>query len=557
MTLDNQLTEKIETVSIKTTKQQYREHILRGKLPLPEQIIELVGEEHRDIMNRMFSSLWHNFMKNKGKLSIPYWSDEFDCDKVFNTFLEHLSRAGWIISSIQPKRNWGEFYMNEDKLHTFVSPDELIHTREKYKFNKYIMECNTNVQFSDITKLGKDKLFTGLRRDGFALAGNSKFAYDSDMILRYRNIIELNLTKSMDKLKIEYNTFKDDIDYTSVSKAILDHHISNPSDVFTTGENINDSRGRAISKVLAKVFNPISNKDSRSLLRIVPAQILDNTGIKPIYLFIAELLGYKPDSFDEKANLGRIAFKNRTFNELDPISRPKKTVKKQAIEDSRAEHDRDELHLNIWLERIYYRLGQYFDRARDRAMEFVWDIPLELDATASMLQVEGALLGHEPFLDKTNCHGDELKDMWQYDGLTRNMFKKVMTRILYGSSKTPIEIWKGLKIKYTKDQAKTILKEIHNGDMAVANEFKEFIISNVNPGEEMQVKVWNDTFTIRCNKFKKEADYVVKYEAFDTKTGRHLAIFHTHTHKVPDLDQFKRFFVTLLVFNTWTRILSN
>ena len=243
-----------------------------------------------------------------------------------------------------------------------------------------------------------------------------------------------------------------------------------------------------------------------------------------VYRAIAELLGYKPSSELEKTRLGKLAYDNNELNDLDLST----------------EEGRSDLYENIWLTRIYNALDG--DRTK-------WNVPIELDATASMLQVEGTLLDHAPFLDMTNVIGDELKDAWSFDGISRQQFKKAMTPLLYGSSKDCRTLWNQNRIKYTPAQVKAFNKEIRTGAMSVADKFKSFIIDNVQPKAEMTVKIWNEEFTVECNRFKNVGDYNQRYNIYSTLDKCVVTIYHTHTKREPDLKQFKRYFVTLLVHN--------
>lgn len=163
------------------------------------------------------------------------------------------------------------------------------------------------------------------------------------------------------------------------------------------------------------------------------------------------------------------------------------------------------------------------------------------------LQIEGALLNHKPFLDKTNCYGDELKDIWSFPGIPRNQFKKAMTPKLYGSSKKSYELWKKAKIKYTKDQVLAFEREITSGEMALANEFQKFLISQCKPQETMVLHSMDEFYEVECNRYKNKGDYKSKYTAYDSESGNIKTIWHTHTKRVADLEQFRRFMPTGLV----------
>lgn len=504
-----------------------RESILEGSLELPKQIVELSGSEYASEMEDMFQSIWYNYLKNKGSVSAVYWSDRFNNPVVFNKFVMHLSKAGWINSIVEPKRNWAEIRFNESKLDKWVSSKEVLKIREQKKFLKYQLTDKADTT-SNKVKTANGIRSTGLVREGFAKASTVKFKYDTALLKKYREAIELNLTKSMRMLKLEYGVFNDTVDYSSVSKSILEYHMNNPDKEFCLGGNISDSRGRAIYKALGKVFNPVSFKDARALLVCKPKP-LSLSGLISVYLAIAELLKLKPSTLIEKASLGRKAYDDRTLPELDLST----------------EEGRKELHTLILLERLYDGL----DNKQD-----CWDIMIEVDATASMLGIEGALLNHKPFLEMTNLLGDTLSDAWSFKSIERTQFKKAMTPLLYGSSKDCRTLWKQNKISYNHDQVKAFNKEIRYGALSVADKFKSFIINNVKPKEVMVVKVWDEEFEVVCNRYSSIGEYTKRYDIYSTQLGRVETIYHTHTKRVADLGQFKRYFVTLLVHNLDSQI---
>ena len=565
-------------------KVQLRENLLLGMLDLPEQIIQLSGSQERQAMEHMFASLWHRFLNNKSSTSTVYWYDKFESEKVFNNFLYHLSNSGWATIKTLPTKNWSEIELNEAKLLTFIDKELLDNVRRSFKFNKYRM-TNTTATKYNVTKLLGKKQNTGLERQGFSKAGNSQFTYDTKYIQFYRDAIELNLTKSMRELGLDGEDFNDDIDYASVSREILDFHVENPNAVFTTGENINDSRGRAISSALSKVFNPISSKDARSLIVINDDRDFNDSHLEPVYLFIAELIGAKQKTMALKALEGKRCYEARELHSLDLVTKQLVDQDKQKAENKRADHDRKELHENIFLERIYDELDRYFDYKEEQLKDnfkykilmkrldkeskqgsidsinkeidqlvdsvqvtgFNWTVPIELDCTASMLQIQGALLNHLPFLEKTNCFGSELQDIWTVPGIPRKMFKDAATPMLYGSSQSVKALWVANKHTFTKEQLAIATKELTKGTFSVAKLFKDFIIKNVKPKETMKVKIWGQEFTIKCNRYKHKGDYKVRYNIFDSASNKVKTIWHMHTQNIPDLEQFRRFFITLLV----------
>ena len=574
-------------------KAQLRENLLLGILDLPEQIIQLSGSQERDAMEHMFASLWHRFLNNKSSTSTVYWYDKFESDKVFNNFLYHLSNSGWATIKTLPTKNWSEVELNESKLLQFIDKELLDNVRRSFKFNKYRM-TNTSSTKYNVTRLQGKKQDTGLERKGFSKAGNSQFRYDTKYIEFYRDAIELNLTKSMRELGLDAEEFNDDIDYASVSKEILDYHVENPNQVFTTGENINDSRGRAISSALSKVFNPISSKDARSLIVLNDDRDFNDSHLEPVYLFIAELIGAKQKTMAIKALEGKRCYEARELHSLDLVTKQLIDQEKQKEENKRADDARKELHETIWLERLYDELDRYNEfkasfyqsnfkhrilvqkLSRAKAQKsidsitasikelvdsipvtgFNWTVPLELDCTASMLQIQGALLNHLPFLEKTNCFGSELQDIWTVPGIGRKMFKDAATPMLYGSSQSVKALWVANKHTFTKEQLALANKELTKGSFAVAKLFKDFLIKNVKPKETMKVRIWGVDFTIKCNRYKHKGDYKVRYNIFDSASNKVKTIWHMHTQNIPDLEQFRRFFVTLLIHHLDSRVMD-
>ena len=570
-----------------------RANLMEGKLDLPayDKFVRSIGAEYTDLADRMFKSMWNAYLRNKGSIALPYWSKKFDNAEVFNAVLISLADAGWITTKSLPTRNWAEASLVEEKLLTIVTPDELVSIRANNKFKKYILTDKLSIQDSSTKQNGKIT-DTGLVRRGFKLAGNTKFQYDTDYMLKYFEAISRNTTKSMEKIakiisELGSELRKDGASYDTISVEILNYHIYNSQEMFTTGNNTNDSRGRAIKDALSKVFNPISNKDARSLL-VIPEQfrqVATDEGVRAIHLFIAELLGFKSGTKFQKSCRGKRAYNARELHDLELESNPKiiseiksgrisentldrlnKFVPKDKLikdiskltdddilvlltaEDLRAEEDRKDLHENIWLSRLYDELDSYYEAIENGATH-KWTTPIELDASASMLQYEGILLGHRPFMEMTNLIGDMLSDPWAFDGIPRTQFKKAMTPKLYGSSQTCTTLWKNAKIDYTHEQVALFNEATKTGTLAVAEQLKEFIISCCNPKETMTVKIWNEIFTIKCNRFKNIGDITTTFDIYDSESKLIKTIHHTHTHKEADLEQFRRYFITLLIHN--------
>ena len=250
-------------------KQLIRDQLLEGRLHVPsyEVIAQQLSPDTALLTQHMFQALWHNYLKDKGSISLVYWYDKFNNPEHFNAVLKALADANWIVTHSIPARNWAEASLNESKLLEYVSPDELQSIRAFHKFNKYKLDvdtasCNDKVRLNGRTKR------TGLVREGFRMASNVKYSYDIDALERHREAIQLNLTKSMDKIAQMYPSMKhDQASYDTISCAILDYHINYDSQ-FSNGQNYIDSRGRNIQGNLNKIANYVSSKDFRASLVI-------------------------------------------------------------------------------------------------------------------------------------------------------------------------------------------------------------------------------------------------------------------------------------------------
>ena len=506
------------------------------------------------LIKKFARAIWLNYLNEKNT-NTTYWYDQFKNPDMFNKVMFHLCNSGWVISITEPTKNWAECMINESKLNSYYTKPDVYNMRVEYKFKKYQLPADdVEVKDTNLTKTPLGLRSTGLTRPGATKQASNTFNYDIATIVKYYDVIKANLTKAIRLLPTESTKT---VAYDDIAVAILDY-IIHTDETSRIGNSYIDSRGRLIKDLLSKVFNPISNKDARALLVVEPKK-LGRNGIRRVYLAIAELLGYKPDTIAEKYELGIKAYENREFLELDLVDRTKQikqdmldlgcdmadiqeAVNKETI---RLEKARAEVCHNIWLDRIYFNLDCYEPALNN------WNTPIELDQTASMLQIQGALLNHKPFLEMTNVIGDTLQDAWSFNeaGITRNQFKKAMTPRLYGSSQSCSTLWTQNKIEWNIQQVKAFDKEITSGAMAVADKFKEFIIANVQPKEEMTVKIWNEVFNIYPNRFKSVGDYTVKYDIYDSRLKAVRSIYHTHTKQVADLEQFKTYFVTLLIHN--------
>lgn len=246
-----------------------RDQLLEGRFELPsyQTFQAAIGSDYAKLADDMVKAMWYQYLKNKGSINGPYWAERFNNPKVFNLVLISLSNGNWINSHSIPARNWSEIELNEDKLLEYVDSDELQNIRAFHKFTQYVPKAEKSTTVNKVRINGEVKE-TGLQRPGFCAAGNTRFRYDSDKIEEYKTAIGQNLTKSMDKLAKQYPEMRSDMaSYDNINIEILDY-LTLTNDTYTRGDNYIDSRGRAISSVLSKVANPISDKDFRSLLVI-------------------------------------------------------------------------------------------------------------------------------------------------------------------------------------------------------------------------------------------------------------------------------------------------
>ena len=143
--------------------------------------------------------------------------------------------------------------------------------------------------------------------------------------------------------------------------------------------------------------------------------------------------------------------------------------------------------------------------------------------------------------------GDILTDAWAHPVITnRKQFKTIM-RQCYGSMLTPGEMWREMGIDYTREEELAFTKELQVGELAVANAFKNFIISNVEPQPTMQVQVADRTIDTFCNRFHNVGETTTVFDFYDSYTGRIRRVQHTETKRIPNLKAFRRYFVTKLI----------
>lgn len=484
-----------------------REDILNGVFTFPKSIKSSfkLTEEQNIILEEFAQHVFNDWLYQEPTM-IEIYIDRFQDEKLFFFICKMLSVKKWM--TFETSNNIATCKLNDDVIKSMLSEDEISNLRYKYKFNKYIL-YKTESTHKDLVKWNNKYVKSGLIREGFCKAGNNKFTYDIPYLNKYKkDIVEVIIKKMASTTK--------DLPYQEMVDEIIDYYsLVNPT--LTLGNNISDSRGRSIFSCTSKIGNPVSHKPMRHLIVLPKEQqeLLDYERINDVYASIAELHGERPSTMEEKINIGRDKY---LFRELS-----------------------DNVTDNILLERIYDSLDNIDSKP--------WNVPIELDTTASVLTIMSVLTNNHEILNQVNLINPSTNnDAWTVDYCSRLHVKSAITPRLYGSSAAPRDLWNKEELEFTEDQVNSINNELLNGRFKSANEFKDFIITNVNPSEKMKVKIWNDEFLIQCNKFKWQATSIKKYLAFNSSnTGNNVKYIKREVALVPDLEQFKRYFATLLV----------
>ena len=486
-----------------------RQEILNGELSFPQQILNILSpdDREREIISDFWDNIWHNYLREKPCDTVT-WYECFHSN-IFNKALFHLSKAGWIVSNID--MNYASIELNTSKLTKWVSEEELRNIKFNFKWNKYRLKKTKSVLNNTVQLNGKH-IPTGLIRNGFMRAGNNVFSYDTKYISKY-------LPQIAESLKKGLSGSTKDITYQEIIEELSDWYSVDGSN-YNLGNCILDSRGRAIFQCSKKIFNPVSSKEARAVMKTKAYPLEDYASV---YMAIAELFGYRGKNAEDKTSYGYNKYRS---NELPSI---------------------ENLHERIWVERIYDNLTHPQQ----------WEVPIELDALASQIQVLGCLLNNHVFMDETNLiHPEVFKDIWTVDYCPRNHVKKALMPVLYGSSKKPKELWDKHKFEYTQIMLNKISADIAIGKYADASRFKDFVINNVQPKVKMNVRIFNEEFFIECNRFKWEETKKVDYYIYHTKQSK-IKKVSRQVHMVPDVNQFKRYFQTLLVHNLDSQIANH
>jgi len=490
------------------------------------------------------NALEHNMLFNNNNTPLMYWSDKLGQANI-NKCNILLNKLGILSTKIIPRARVAMASINKVFYDNNIADIKAVKIEEK--MIKYSMTAEQKSE-NNIVRTPSGSKPTGLIREGFKAASLNKFNYDTKAIEKYYDYILDNLVYSMTEqekeLKSKYKDWTPDIvSYTKISKMLLDEILTNNPMVNMGGLEL-DMRGRSIYKALNKVLNPVSNKDMRALLctskytTIKPYSI---DKLNDIYLFIAELCGIKASSWNQKIELGKKAYLNKTMPENH---RSKHPTKKPYTD----------IHELIWLNRIYNKLDNVFTYG-----ETQWNIPLELDMTQSLGGIIGVLLNDERLMDYTNMINPEnLKDAWEVTGVSRSNFKKWATPQFYGSAATPEAVNRKFKLDMSKEEIQAIKDNARLGRFAPIIALKNFVINNCNfTTKTIAIDTYFEQFNIEVNKFKYASANIKAYRFYDTEKEREYSVIHHDINVVPDYKRFKLFSQTLLVHNLDSYIINN
>lgn len=520
------------------------------------------GKKVYSKIEAMFQSMWKAYLKKgnrqlpNGKYSnaiaLPAWAKIIKHPRAMNQALKILSDNGWIVSSSLPNNNWGDAYLLESKLLQYTTQEQLDHLRMYNKFVDYKLEYhNLDQDFgaSKIKRNGKVAEDT-FACEGFAKTGKVPFRFDTVTMQKNYDLVLSEVNKGIVTMIEKYPAIiEDHANYQEIGKDVVDSLIYEVG-TYNPGPRTSDPRRRNNSGYLNKIGNPVGFKVMRGLL-VIPEHMRNTctpAGLINKYLFIAELVGYRSGTVEGKINFGRQCFYNATqaHNEVE----------------------------NLWLNRTYTdiinALGEGYEDIADSEVtlaegeakliqesNYKWQVPIEIDMSASVLGYWGLLLNHKPFLDRCNITYGPLSDAWGHNVITnRDQFKTSM-RQCYGSQMSAQDMWNDMEIKYTQDEVDAFNHEMEEGELAVAVAVKDFMIDNAQMQPVMNLNVLGTMNKTSCNKFTNVGETTTVYDLFDTATGTVRTIHNTQTKRVPDLKSFRRYGPTGLIHALDGRVMNN
>lgn len=562
--------------------------ILTGRLNMPciHDMKGVYGKEVYRQIESMFTAMWNAYLTRGADtaVSLPYWAKRINHPVAMNQALKLLSDHKWITVSTRPNNNWSEAYINESKLLTYVSKQQLDQVRSYNKFNKYKLEFHKLDQDFGANKMKINGKIHNVDYacNGFAKAGKVPFQYDTTAIVHNFETVLSNVNKGIETMIVDHpEILEDHANYREIGTAIVESLVYEEG-TYNAGPRTSDPRHRNNAGYLNKVANPVGFKVMRSLLTI-PFEyrnVCTTNGLHNKYLFIAELVGFKSGSAKAKEQFGRVAYYNATMTDcpVENIWLERLYTDLNNAFDGKFESTRFDRHMRIQ----QYKAGSAWHQARVPAMidelislenkvitasTYQWQVPIEIDMSASVLGFLGLLLNHKPFLDRCNITQGDLSDAWGHSVITnRKQFKTIM-RQCYGSQMTAQAMWDDLNkgkspedpdyLHYTMEEVEAFNQEMATGDIAVAIAFKDFIINNAQMQPVMQLNVLGDSVTTYCNKFFNVGETTSIFDLYDTVTNSIRRIHNTETKRVPDLKSFKRYGPTGLIHGCDGRVMNN
>lgn len=511
-----------------------REQLLNGNLPLPG--YDKFDEHYHyvlPVLEQMWHSLWHHYCANLGTTSTIHWIKQAGKGRTAELLscISILQQGNWI--EVHSTDNYSTICLKSDRLLDYVTEDELTQIRFNNRFERYLPTANRTTQHGLATVYAnQERTNRKLSRAGMEIGAKSEFHYDQSMLAKHYETVLAESNKGMIKVLDKYPELKnDEANYGDIVEAIIDYLVDNQV-TCNMGINNVDSRGRAIKSHLSKVANPIGFKVFRALLVIPEAnrKLATTAGRDAIELFVAELNGYKSGTVEGKRAFGYSCWMNNTIPH--------------------------EPHEAIWCERLYTELTN-FEIAQIEGNDYYWSTPIELDASASLLQYVGVLLGDKALLEATNVISEgDLNDPWGLiNTVPRSKGKMVLMRQLYGSSQSSASILDAFDEEYTLNEISDLEEGLHTGGYGVANALKSFIIGNCRMAPVMYPMVWKEQLEVPCNRHHVEGERPVIYSSLN-RNGAKVQVVHWDTHLVPDTKAFKRWTMTGLIHSLDSRVIN-
>ena len=377
--------------------------ILVGRLQMPN-IHDMKGVYGTAVykqLESMFKAMWNAYLTSgpDTAVSLPYWAKRINHPIAMNQALKLLSDHNWITVSTRPNNNWSEAYLNESKLLTYVSKQQLDQVRMYNKFNKYKLELHTLDQDFGANKMKIHGTINEVAHtcNGFAKAGKVPFQYDTVALLNNFSTVLSEVNKGIENMIVEHpSIIEDHANYREIGTVIVESLIHEEG-TYNSGPRTSDPRHRNNAGYLNKVANPVGFKVMRGLL-VIPEQhrnICTPNGLRNKFLFIAELVGFKAGSAKAKEQFGRTAYYNATLTEcpVENIWLQRLYIDVNNAFEGKLESTRYQRHLKIQ----EYKLGTSWHQARVSTMitelialenaiitksTYKWQVPIEIDMSA-------------------------------------------------------------------------------------------------------------------------------------------------------------------------------